>query len=112
MADSLSRIGNWAFIAGVLIAILAGLVPNLPDTTVVVLVVLGLVVGFLNVTMKETTAYLVAAIALLVAGSAGLGSVPGIGTYLGSILSNIAAFVAPAAVIVALRGIFALAAEE
>ena len=111
MADSMTKIGHWAFLAGVAIAVLAGLV-TFPSATVI-LVVLGLVVGLLNVTTRETTAFLIASAVLLLAGSAGLGSLPPpLGTFVGSILSNIAAFVAPAGVIVALRAVFALASEE
>ncbi|MBW2973515.1 hypothetical protein KY346_03930 [Candidatus Woesearchaeota archaeon] len=103
-----SKIGHWAFIVGIIIAIIAGLVPAWQTPTITwVLVILGLVVGLLNITAKETIEFLVAAIALLVIGSAG--AIPALGTIILSILANIVAFVAPAALVVALKSIYSLA---
>lgn len=108
MADG--NIGHWSFIVGVLLAVLAGLVPTLQTSSVTwILVVLGLVVGFLNVTARETTEFLVASIALLIVTEAG--AIPVLGGTVLVILSNIAAFVAPAALIVALRAVWVLAQE-
>ena len=94
-----------------LLAILAGAFPELllgvPVTGI--LLVLGILVGLLNVTEKETQKFLVAAVALLIAGgAAALETIP---EWASSILTNIASFVAPAAVIVALNAIYALAKE-
>jgi len=103
-----TKIGSWAFILGVLISIVAGLIPAWQTTTLVwVLVLLGLVVGFLNITAKETTEFLIATVALLIIGSAG--AIPALGVVILSILANIVAFVAPAALIVALKSIWTLA---
>lgn len=103
-----AKIGSWAFILGVLISIVAGLIPAWQTTTLVwVLVLLGLVVGFLNITAKETTEFLIATVALLIIGSAG--AIPALGVVILSILANIVAFVAPAALIVALKSIWVLA---
>jgi len=108
MADG--QIGHWSFIVGILLSILAGLIPTLQTSAVTwILVVLGLVVGFLNVTARETTEFLVAAVALMLVGSAG--ALPVLGGYVLSILANIIAFVAPAALIVALRAVWVLAQE-
>ena len=107
------KIGHYSFLAGVLIAVLAALIKDfLPeDTTTLILVLLGLIVGFLNVNAKETVEFLVAAIALMAAGAgaANLAIIPGIGTYLAGILKFILAFVAPAAVVVAFKAIYAMA---
>ncbi|MBN1644863.1 hypothetical protein JW851_02380 [Candidatus Woesearchaeota archaeon] len=103
-----AKLGSWAFILGVLIAIVAGLVPAWQTPTLVwVLVILGLVVGFLNITGKETTEFLVAALTLMLIGSAG--AIPALGIIILSILANIVAFVAPAALVVALKSIWILA---
>jgi len=105
-----TNIGHMSFIVGVLLAVLAGLIPALQTSSVTwILVVLGLVVGFLNVTARETTEFLVAAIALLLVGSAG--ALPVLGAYVLAILANILAFVAPAALIVALKAIWELAQD-
>jgi len=108
MADS--RVGHWAFIIGVLLAIIAGLVPQLQTATVTwILVILGLVVGLLNITVKEQEKFLVAVVALLIVGSAG--AIPALGGIVLSILANIVALSAPAALIVALKAIYALAVD-
>ena len=105
----LEQIGHWSFILGVVIAIVAGLVGlAYAETVAMVLVVLGILVGFLNISEKETSSFLIAAIALMLTGAAGLESLPAVGTYLGPVLTNIATFVAPAAVIVALKAVMEL----
>ena len=111
-----SKMGEWAFIIGVLIAIVIGVFSsNLSDIVqgwlVLLLVVLGLIVGFLNVSEKETTPFLIAAAALLITGTASssLAIIPVIGGYLQDIVLNIAVFVTPAAIVVALKAIQSLA---
>jgi hypothetical protein len=97
-------IGFWCFIVGLVIAVVAGLV--LPGNAVItlILVILGIVIGFLNITPKETQALLLAAIALIVVGNA---FAPlkflGIDTYIAGILAYITVLVAPAAVIAAIK---------
>lgn len=105
------HLGHLAFIAGVIVAIIAGVATDILETTVVtlVLVILGIIVGFMNITAKETVGFLVAAVALMVAGVADVIVIPQIGVYLQSILENIATFVAPAAVVVALKTVYRLA---
>jgi len=102
-------IGKWAFIIGVLLAIVAGIIPALQTITVGwTLIVLGLVIGFLNVTEKETTAFLIAAIALMTVGAAGLAALGYIGGYVQAILANIVTIVAPAALVVAIKSVYAI----
>ena len=103
-----STTGHWAFILGILLAIIAGLIPQLQTSTITwILVLLGLIVGFLNVTITETQEFLIAAIALLLISSTG--ALPVLGTIIAVMLSNIVAFVAPAALIVALKAVYDLA---
>jgi hypothetical protein len=116
--DMLAKVGSWAFVIGVIIAIIVGLFSNGGNAvTTTVLVVLGLIVGFLNVTGRETTPFLLAAIALVIVTSPNLGAgslsnVSGVGPYLQGILSAITLFVIPATIIVALKAIYALAHDE
>jgi hypothetical protein len=106
----MEKIGTWAFLIGVLIAVVAGLIPSLPAAQVAwVLVILGLVVGFLNIRAREAQEFLVACIAILVV--SGMGGLPPLGRTLGTILTNMIAFVAPAALLVALRAIWDLAED-
>lgn len=112
-----SKIGHYAFIAGVLLAFIVGLFPaavtdaNVQMGVIIVLVLLGLVVGFLNITGKETTQFLVASIALMGGGAAlgGIKVIPLVGTMIYNVLLYIAVFVAPAALVVALKTIYSLA---
>ena len=107
-----SRVGKYAFLAGVLLAILAGIFTDLlaPAVVTLVLAILGLVVGFMNITAKEVTEFLVAAVALMLAGVANvsLSLIPWVGNYLQAILVNITTFVAMGAVIVALKAVWVL----
>ena len=120
MAKGNSPVGSWAFILGVVVAIIAGIVAGSVGLTSAVagwvtllLVILGLIVGFLNIGDKEVFNFLIAAIALIAVGTANLQTIdiviPYLGTVLHSIVINVAVFVAPAALIVALKAIHSLA---
>ncbi len=109
----LHRIAHYTFFVGLLIAIVAGLFREIvgPEVLVTTLVILGLVVGLFNLTAKETMPFLVAAIALMLAGIVNLSLIPSVGLYLRSILSNIVVFVVPGAIIVGLKTIWKLASQ-
>lgn len=113
----LTKVGSWAFIIGVIIALIVGIFSGNEVSPVVtsVLIVLGLIVGFLNVTGRETTPYLLAAISLVIVASFGsntLGGVQMVGKYLQNTLQALMTFVIPATIIVALKAIYALAHDE
>ena len=99
--------GEWAFVIGILFAIILAFFPELVEkgTAGTILIVLGALVGLWNITSKETTNFLVATIALMLIGSGGLAAVPVLGDSLSNFTSNISAFAAPAAFIVALKAI-------
>ncbi|MEM2174588.1 MAG: hypothetical protein QXI58_03065 [Candidatus Micrarchaeia archaeon] len=116
---SAEKYGEWAFLAGVLLALVLGLLQGLGvvgDYTLLslLLVILGLVVGLTTVTSKETDSFLIASIALLSVGAAGLSSLggPTIGAVLADALANLRAFVAPAALVVALKALYKLASTK
>jgi hypothetical protein len=116
-----NSLGSWAFIIGVAIALLGGAFGGYAASYIpwitLLLVVLGLIVGFLNITAKEVNDFLIAAIALAsISGLANAGNleafntaIPMFGTVLYSMVLNIAAFVSPAALVVALKAIYAMA---
>ena len=115
-----SKIGQWAFIIGIILAIVVGVfsasLGSWTGNLTLLLVILGLIVGFLNISEKETTPFLVASAALmLTATSVGtLNTIDlgvSLGKYLAGIVSQIAVFVAPAAVVVALKAIQSLAKD-
>lgn len=110
--------GEWAFLVGVLLALLVGLfsgyigAENLP-IVFGILTILGLIVGLLNITEKEVNSFLIAAIALMGSGSAlyPLSTLfpPQIVSMLSAFLGAIGVFVAPAALVIALKAIYNLA---
>lgn len=106
----MQKYGSYAFLLGVLIAIIASLVTLDAFTVSVVLIVLGLIVGFLNITDKETTQFLVAAVALILTGTA-LAGLPAELLVITRIVLHIGTFVAPAALIVALKAIWNMASS-
>lgn len=104
-------IGKWAFIIGLILAVIAGFIV-VPYITLIFLV-LGLIVGFLNVTDKESNAFLVATIALTVGASAAVSTLAAtMGSYLTAILTNIVTFVVPAILVVAIKAVYGLAKSE
>jgi uncharacterized membrane protein len=114
MAKSNSAMaGRWAFIIGVILAVLAGLV-TIPWSATI-LFILGLVVGFLNVSDKESTGFLIAVTALLLIGVAGISTLNNINVVGGftdmivSILEQFIAFIAAAGLVVGLKAVIASA---
>lgn len=127
----MEKVARWAFAASVIIAIVMGLVVGLmaniaslhlldsnvrnasTDVTLILLI-LGIVVGLISVTAKEVTPFLIAAIALIVASVSNVWSPLYNGTldllyyWATEILSYIVAFCAPAAVIIAIKSLFAM----
>ncbi len=105
----MNGLGHWSFLAGILLAVLAGLIPAWQTATMIwILVILGLIVGLLNVTARETAEFLLASLALIICANAATSLLP-LGKVVVAILSNVVAFVFPAALLVALRTIWVLA---
>jgi len=112
------KLGHYSFIGGVIIAVVLGLASdalgaNAAGWLASLLVVLGLIVGFLNVSGKETKEFMMVAVVLIIAASFGnateaLGGVQVIGSYLSGIFTQILAFVIPAVIVVGLKDIWAL----
>jgi hypothetical protein len=99
-----AKIGKWAFIIGLVVAVLAGLFFQ-PGWAIWVLAILGLIVGLLNVTAEDTRSFLLAAIALTLSATA-LNTLPIVGTALSFILPFVVAFVAGATIVIALKELF------
>ena len=111
MSEKISGIvGLTAFTLGLLIAVAFGILSALDvvaygnTVVIVILVILGLIVGFLNITSKEILPLLLATVALVVVGNVFEPiELAGIGTMLDNILKLLATLMAPAAVIVAIK---------
>ena len=116
------QIGKYSFIAGVVIAVLLGLaIPALSAAKgwlYTILVLSGLVVGFLNVSGKETKDFLMVTVALVIVAYVAndqIGKWEGVqfvGKYLTGIFGSIVAFVVPASIVVALKETWDLSKGE
>lgn len=119
-----NTIGAWAFLAGVILAVLIGLSTTLiPIPALVaysaqiyaILVLLGIFVGFMHVTGKDSHTFLMAGAVLVIVSKFGLESVTGtligigVGDAVSSVFGAMIALFAPATIIVALKTVFSLA---
>lgn len=109
MNKALGIIGFAAFILGIILAIIFGIVAPTNYWVIVVLVILGIIIGFLNITSKEIMPLLLATIALIVVGGVFEPiAVLGIGIIVDNILKLVATLMAPAAVIAAVRALWSV----
>jgi len=101
-------IGRWSFIIGAALAVIAGLAGMMQAWVSTALLILGAVVGLLNITEKEAHSFLLSGIALLMLS-------PAIGGVLGGVFADmlqyIAIFAAPAVFIVAIKAVYSLAQD-
>jgi hypothetical protein len=115
-----ARVGSYAFVIGVVIALVLGLANvSEPTSTMLagLLVVLGLIVGFLNVTGKETKDYLIVAAVLIITvkfGGDAFASIGSVGTYnlgeaLKKLVDYIITFTVPAVLVVSVKSIWGIA---
>jgi hypothetical protein len=137
----IQEIARWAYIIFVVVAVLAGLIlgysaydsyvltPTDPPanwaeniktndgSVLFAMLILGIVVGLTSITRKEVTAFLIATIALLVASAANVWAGlwylhPLLFFWASAILSYIVAFAAPAAVLISIKSVLAMAKEK
>jgi len=111
-------------VVAIIIGALSGVVPAaMMPILVAVLFVLGVVVGLLNISEKEVSAFLIATVALLLAATSwnvSLGQALGLlGTtgimvalVIQSITGALIAFISPAAFIVAIKAVYKLAQPD
>ncbi|MEK6850052.1 MAG: hypothetical protein AABX85_00580 [Nanoarchaeota archaeon] len=101
-------IGRLAFLAGFILAIVLGALDKIDQTWTIVLVIIGLLIGLLNIAGKESYSFLLSGISLILASALGLGVMNAI-PFLARILVAILAIFVPATIIVAVRNVFGLA---
>jgi len=101
-----NKVRTWVFVGSMLLAILAGLEQLKGDWAVWVLAVLGLFVGFLNISKLEISGFLISAIALSLSAGA-IKIIPGIGGVITNILANVVIFTSALLLLVAVKEIFA-----
>jgi len=103
----LELVGVWSFFIGLVIAVILGATGY---TSTGLLLALGVIVGLLNIADHEIVPFLVACIALIIAGSA-LGSLVS-SLWLMRIVSNVVVLIVPAAVIASFKAVYALASTR
>jgi len=101
-------IGGWAFLIGLVLAIILGAMGRIDGAMSTILVLLGLIVGFLNVSDKESNQFLLAGISLVIVSSFGASALQGL-TIVADILHAILILFVPATMIVALKSVFQIA---
>jgi len=115
---AITLIGPAAFYIGLLIVLVAMFVE--PSTGLVAaLAVLGLIVGLLNITAQQTSGFLLASIAFIVASWGSLTMMQGLGLItmvpaekLVRLVGSITVFVGVAAIIIAFRAIYEAARKR
>ncbi len=100
------RIGTWAFIGGVLLAVLAGFGQLKEAWPVWILALLGLVVGGLNIGEEDMKKFLISAIALSLSATA-VNIVPAVGVQITEILTFLVIFISAALLFIAGKMIWA-----
>jgi F0F1-type ATP synthase assembly protein I len=131
---NMQELARWAYILFVVIAILAGLVvgymaygatghwldagvADANSWVVLIMLILGIIIGVTSIAAKEVTPFLIATIALIVAAAANVW-LPLMRIHellydwAYAILNYIVAFAAPAAVIIAIKSVFAMSKEK
>lgn len=105
----MQQVGKWAFIVGIVLAVVVAFVTQIA-WMYWILAVLGLVVGFLNITTEETKGFLLASIALILSATSVQG-IPLVGQIVTQIMANLVAFIAAAVLVVALKTLFETAKD-
>lgn len=125
MTSKENSIGAWAFLIGVILAVIIGLSTILIPVSALtkyssfiylILVILGVVIGIsINATGKDSQTFLITGAIIVLVSRFGMDSVLGsligigVGDIVSSIFASLLALFVPATVIVALKSVFGLA---
>ncbi len=119
-----NTIGAWAFLIGLVLAIVIGISTSLVSIPFLtrfnaqiygILVLMGIIVGFMNVTGRDSQTFLIAGVVLVIVSKFGMESVTGsligvgINDFMSSIFGALLALFVPATIIVALKTVFGIA---
>jgi len=114
---SFEKISSHIFIGGVLLALLFGvfLADFDANNAFLLFAGIGIVVGLLNITAKETLGFMVAALVLMISASVtifSLGNIPTIGPALARTWNHLINLAAFAAIIVSIKTVYFLARDK
>lgn len=104
----MNTVGRWAFLIGVILAIILGALGIVNSTWMSALILIGLIVGFLNISERETTPFLLAGVSLIIASALGKDVMSGL-PVLYNILQTLLAVFVPSTIVVAIKHVFSLA---
>jgi hypothetical protein len=119
-----NTIGAWAFLTGVILAVLIGLsarmisIPTLTKYSAqmyAMLLVLGLIVGYINSNGKDPQTFLIAGAVLIIASKFGMDAVTGsligfpIAETVKTVFSALLTLFVPATIVVSLKTVFSIA---
>ena len=119
-----NSLGAWAFLAGVILSVLIGIstmiiplqkITDYSSPLYATLMILGVIVGYLNVTNKASHTFLIAGAVLIIASRFGMEGVSGsligfpIAETIKTVFSALLALFVPATIIVALKTAFSTA---
>ena len=102
------KIGRWAFLAGVVLALVFAFIGQMTPEVVSVLLVIGIAVGFLNVKEKEVHSFLMSGVVLIIVSALGQSAFLTFG-LLERMLNALLVIFVPATIIVAIRNVFNIA---
>ena len=124
----MEQVARWAYTIFVVLAIVAGLavgymawngnaIADINGWVILVMLILGIIIGLTSITTKEVTPFLIASIALIVAASydvwSGLAVIHDLLYALAFYVTRyIVAFAAPAAILIAMKSVLAMAKEK
>ena len=108
----LQEFGKWAFLVGIVLSIASAftVAQIVPATMTLLLFILGLFVGILNVTKKNSMTFLMGVVVLVMLGVGGISALStvswlGIYTRLASMFASFLTFVGAAGLVIAIRAI-------
>ena len=119
-----NSVGAWAFLMGVILAIVIGLstsllpIPSLSQYTSQIygiLMILGLLIGFVSIPGRDSQTFLLAGAILVIISRFGMDSVRGsfigigIGDAVSSVFAALLALFVPATIVVAVKTVFSIA---
>src|SRR3989344_5781927 len=114
-SDKSHLVGAWSFLVGLILAVLLGLgfTGRYQATMLWVVFLLGVVVGLLNITSHEVSAFLTTGTVLVLVSFLGVqvGVFDSVAPVISNVLRGILTLFVPATIIVALRACFVLAKQ-
>jgi len=112
MKSPVEIFGTWSFVIGFVIAVVLGIFNKVAfesKSLLWFLLILGLVVGLLNIASHEIVPFLIAGIALMLTGTV-TEHIPLL--WLTNSINNVVVFVLPAVIIASLKAVLALASTK